>query len=239
MIAEPASRGQSAKAHPPTGVLAQLLHALNQPLTGLQCSIEVALASPRTVEQYVQRLREGLELTERMRALVETIREVANVDEGLELQSREIENRKFENQELENQELDTMDVNNTLREAADDLAPVAEMKGVHMGLNCSPPFSLVARGERRRTARTIFRLLESALSLADPGSLLQVETGGRPEGAWIRIRWQGEVAPRFSRPELGLLIAQAGWERDGAEWERKRTENVDTVTIRLPVFGGP
>ena len=62
------------------GPLAQLLHALNQPLTGLQCSMEVALASPRTVEQYAQGLREGLELTERMRALVEAIREVADVD---------------------------------------------------------------------------------------------------------------------------------------------------------------
>ena len=29
--------------------LGQLLHALNQPLTGLQCSMEVALAVPRTV----------------------------------------------------------------------------------------------------------------------------------------------------------------------------------------------
>jgi hypothetical protein len=41
----------------------QLLHGLNQPLTGLQCSMEVALAAPRTVEYYTQRLREGLELT--------------------------------------------------------------------------------------------------------------------------------------------------------------------------------
>src|SRR5271155_2287298 len=53
--------------------LGQLLHALNQPLTGLQCSMEVALAAPRTPEQYARGLREGLELTERMRTLVEAI----------------------------------------------------------------------------------------------------------------------------------------------------------------------
>jgi hypothetical protein len=55
-----------------------LLHALNQPLTGLQCSMEVALASPRPIEYHVPRLREGLDLTERMRSLVDAIREVAD-----------------------------------------------------------------------------------------------------------------------------------------------------------------
>jgi len=62
--------------------LAQLLHALNQPLTGLQCSMEVALGRPRTNEEYVQGLRQGLELTGRMRALVQAIREVAEVEEA-------------------------------------------------------------------------------------------------------------------------------------------------------------
>ncbi len=60
--------------------LERLLHGLNQPLTGLQCSMEVALASPRSVEYYVERLRDGLALTERMRALVEAMREVVDVE---------------------------------------------------------------------------------------------------------------------------------------------------------------
>src|SRR5258708_36391313 len=66
---ESASKGRSP--------MEQLLHGLNQPLTGLQCSMEVALASPRSVEYYVQGLRDGLALTERMRTLVEAMREVA------------------------------------------------------------------------------------------------------------------------------------------------------------------
>ena len=56
--------------------LAHLLHALNQPLTGLQCSLELALASPRRREEYVRTLREGLQLIERMRILVEGVREL-------------------------------------------------------------------------------------------------------------------------------------------------------------------
>jgi signal transduction histidine kinase len=201
--------------------LAVLLHALNQPLTGLQCSMEVALASPRTCEQYVQSLRQGLELTERMRALVEAIREVANAEEG--------KNRRPE----------TIELKDILREAFEDLAPVAETKSVDIVLDCVVPSSLAMRADRRSMASAVFRLLESALSLANPGSVLRIETGGTPAHAWIRVNWHGGIVPAFLRPELGLLIAQAGWERAGAEWERERTEDLETVAVRLPFSAQP
>src|SRR5579864_5175913 len=58
--------------------LAHLLHALNQPLTGLQCSLELASAGPRPTDVYVRTVKEGLELVSRMRVLVEAIRELAD-----------------------------------------------------------------------------------------------------------------------------------------------------------------
>lgn len=216
-------RGESEEPLPPMGALAQLLHALNQPLTGLQCALEVALARQRTVEQYVERLREGLELTERMRALVEAIRELANVEEDKHTYG----------------DSETIDLKIILRETVDELAPVAEIRGVALALECAAFSSLAVRAEPRSTRRTVFRLLESALTMAEPESSLQVETGGRPDGSWIRIRWQGGRAAMFSRPELGLLIAQAAWERHGAEWERERTGAMETVMIRLPGAGKP
>src|SRR5277367_1520624 len=72
-------------AHPEAkhrGALAYLLHALNQPLTGLQCSLELAVAGPRRPEQYVRTLQESLELTLRMRLLVEAIRELTDDQEA-------------------------------------------------------------------------------------------------------------------------------------------------------------
>jgi signal transduction histidine kinase len=196
--------------------LAQLLHGLNQPLTGLQCSMEVALASPRTPEQYVHGLREALELSARMRALVEAIREVADVEEE------------------KNEEPETIEWETLLREAVDGLAPVAEVKSVHITLDGCADSSLVLRAGRRKLAIVVFRLLESALSLAARGSALRIETGGASAGLWVRIRWHAGGPPSaFSRPELGLLVAQAGLERAGAEWERGRTENRETVTVRL------
>jgi hypothetical protein len=204
--------------------LEQLLHGLNQPLTGLQCSMEVALASVRTPEQYVQGLREGLELTERMRALVEAIREV--VEAGQEQEEKK--------EETETQE--TIELQSLLREAADGLGPVAEEKSVRVTLESAGPhpYPLSVRGERRRLGAVAFRFLESVLSLAARGSAVRIETGRELAEAWIRVRWHaGRPRAEFSRPELGLLVVQAGWERVGAEWVRERMENRETVTVRL------
>jgi signal transduction histidine kinase len=204
--------------------LERLLHGLNQPLTGLQCSMEVALASPRTPEQYVQGLREGLELTERMRALVEAMREVVDVESDT------------------SEEPETTELAALLREVADELNPVAEVKCVRITLDGSTACSVWVKAGRRRLSSLVFRMLESVLSAGDQRSAMQIETSGADvaadvttDRAWVRIRWHAEKRlGEFSRPELGLLVAQAGWEGVGAKWERKRTENRETVTIWLP-----
>jgi signal transduction histidine kinase len=214
--------------------LAQLLHALNQPLTGLQCSMEVALASPRTVEQYVQGLREGLELTERMRALVEAIREVADVDAA--------GSGKEPIQE-------TTELHSLLEEIAGDLAPVAESKGVWVAFDGSSTSTsgLMVKAKRPRLAGLMFRLIESAVSLADWGTALRIEIdrGLNPDTgpARIRIEWRTKKKSSrsaFSRSELGLLVVQAGLERLGAKWRRAPAAadgtpngDLEAVTIHL------
>ena len=224
MVPSPAQNPQPAASVPQKGarsVLAQLLHALNQPLTGLQCSMEVALATPRTAEQYARSLREGLELTERMRTLVEAIREVADVAAESDAP------------------METIELKTLLREVVDDLAPVAEGNSVRMTLDGSGASSLEVRAGRATMATTVFRLLESALSLAAVGADLRIAAGGSPPEAWIRLQWNGgRSRGAFSPSELGLLIAQAGWERVGAQWEREKMETLETVTIRLPAFSG-
>jgi signal transduction histidine kinase len=229
----------------------RLLHALNQPLTGLQCSLEVALAAPRTEEYYAARMREGLELTERMRALVETLREMASAGaENLETGPEK--------------EAETFELKSVLREVVDDLRPVAEAKSVGIALEGSA-VSTVAAGAvaiaikikikkgRRNFFSLAFRTLEAVLSLADEESGLRIElgggaadsAGGAAESAagkdqvWVRITWQSKSRPQeFCRAELGLLVAQAGWEGAGARWDRQRVENRETVTVRLPGVSG-
>jgi len=207
--------------------LAQLLHALNQPLTGLQCSMEVALAVPRTPEQYIRGLREGLELTERMRALVEAIREVADGEEERKEQHRENDNP------------DMTELKSVLQTILDDLAPVAEARSIRVTCEDSAGLSRVVRMGQQRAEVTMFRLLEAVMSLAVRESVVGIEMGGISGAAWIRVGWRPATATSaFSQPELGLLIAQASFERAGAAWERERRETLETVTIHLPGVSG-
>jgi hypothetical protein len=205
--------------------LAQLLHALNQPLTGLQCSMEVALASLRTPEQYVRGLREGLELTERMRALVGAIREVTDMEE---------ENRFAADRE----EGTAAEWSAMVRATLDDLEPVAEMKSVRVEFECDGATACASAAmAARRIETAVFHLLESALGAAALGSALRVQVGsdgaGQKNAAWMLARWQaGWPASKVWRAEIGLLVAQAGFERAGATWARERTGEMETVTVR-------
>jgi len=211
---QPANQSLSWERTP----LAHLLHALNQPLTGLQCSLELAVAGPRSREQYVHALREGLELTLRMRILVEAIRELAD------------------GQAEKPEPGETFRLDALLRETADDLRPVAETRKVHLQIAADAP--LPVRSGRRQLATLMFRALESSLSMTREGGEFQVIAEPERDHAVLRVSWTEAPPPQhspFSRSELGLLLAQVGWERAGAEWTRTRTADMQTCTIRLPL----
>lgn len=202
--------------------LAHLLHALNQPLTGLQCSLELAVASPRLSEQYVRTLREGLELTGRMRILVEAVRELVDLEAS--------------KQESESAEFEPLLLDALLRDAVADLLPVAESKRVQIKLRaCS---MLPVRGDRRRFATLLFRFLDSTLSLAREDSELRLEARPDHDQASLLASWEPGTPPEhspFSRQELGLLIAQAGWESAGAKWKQTQHDLRQSCTVLLPL----
>jgi len=196
--------------------LAHLLHALNQPLTGLQCSLELAVAQARRPDQYVHTLNESLELTLRMRLLVETIRELTD-------------DRRENPKECETLQLDAL-----LREVADDLRPVAAERDVHLVLALEPPLPVFR--ERSHLRQIIFRFLESALTLTRAGSDFHLTARHEPEHAVLDLSWSAAPSPAlspFSRAELGLLLARAAWENVGAQWTASQTENMQACTVRL------
>lgn len=208
---DPVQKGRSPLAH--------LLHALNQPLTGLQCSLELAVASPRTSEQYTHILRDGLELTARMRVLVEAIRELA------------------EGESQESEIIEILSLDRLLRQTAEDLLPVAETKRVQISL--SGNVVLPVRAGRQLLPPLIFRFLDSALSLTEAGGVLSIGTEQQQEEGLIVLSWnQAKRLPPyspFSRPELGLLIASAAWKRMGADCVSQHSEHVHKVTVRFPL----
>jgi signal transduction histidine kinase len=205
--------------------LAQLLHALNQPLTGLQCSMEVALAVPRTPEQYANGLRENLVLTERMRALVGAMREIVDIDEG--------------GADAALNTSQASDLEGVLREVVRDLEIVAEARNVRVELEFARGRSCYLNVERAQLGIAMMQILDSALSLAARGTVLKIQLGMEENAEagtkeiLLRVQWRPDGARfAFSRPELGLLIAQVRLERWGS-WERNSADGMEALTARL------
>lgn len=238
---QPAPRRAPAESLKDRGPLAHLLHALNQPLTGLQCSLELAVAGPRPVEHYMRTLHEGLELTARMRILVEAIRELADLHASARRPLRyDQKEEDKDKEEEEEEEMEILRFDELVRSTAEDLSPVAASRGVRVLLESRTP--LLVRGVRRDLSPLMFRFLESALSLAREGSEMQISASPATDSARLTVSWSAGLLPKhspFSQQELGLLIAQAGWERAGAQWARSPAETCDTCTVRIPLASPP
>ena len=195
--------------------LAHLLHALNQPLTGLQCSLELASSVPRSSDQQVRTMREGLALTARMRVLVEALRELVHSSEMPQAISR-------------------LQLEKELAECVDQLRPVAESRGV--GFRAISRDALPIAADRNRIATILLRTIGAALVLCREATDLQIEAGAKGDSAAVTISWSPGPTPEFSpfsRPELGLVIAQAAWESSGGHWVKLREENLYTCTLSM------
>lgn len=199
--------GSQQKPATRKSALARLLHALNQPLTGLQCSIELALALPARPEQYLQTFREALELANRMRMLVAAIRELIDMQESA-IRSGEV-----------------FGVHELLAETADEVRPIAASRQVGIGISCDPTVNVA--GDRRFFAGLIFRLMDSLISLAVAGSDIAISGQVCLGTVQVEFRWsqpQGQQTIELCPAEIGLLLVEAGCEQIGARFERRREE---------------
>ncbi|HTZ82432.1 MAG TPA: hypothetical protein VMB66_04535 [Candidatus Acidoferrales bacterium] len=195
--------------------MAYLLHALNQPLTALQCSMELAVGA-RPAKECVQVLRDGLEFVGRMRALVEALRELTDIEQ-------------------EQHDIESVPLEALLRNAAQDLSPVAQEKEVSIYISATDPMLVWA--ERRRLEAMLLRFLEAALSLATANSALRIAAERQEGRARLTFSWHprsGQPSP-FSHPELGILIVQAAWEHMGGHWTRLTRSGVETCLIEIPL----
>jgi signal transduction histidine kinase len=216
----PKARIEAADAQGPSqrkSALARLLHALNQPLTGLQCAMELALSTPRRPEQYIGTLREGVELTDRMRILVEAMREVIDIQES-EISSKQ-----------------AFGIHQLLVEVVNELRPIAESRQVRIGVACDPAIRVA--GERSFLIGIIFRLVDSVLSLAAGGS--EISIAGRVDGRefavelqWSRAEYERTV--ELCPADLGLLLVETGCQQIGGRVERGAGDR-NRCTIWLPL----
>jgi signal transduction histidine kinase len=222
--------------------LAYLLHALNQPLTGLQCSLELAAVGSRTSEQYLRTIREGLDLVGRMRLLVEALREIADITQDGLAQEGLAPGRSTRETSTTGKHVRTeaIALDTVVRGTVDDLRPVAESRALHIDVdgNSYPHLCLV----RKDISAALFRVLDSVLSLAAGRSILRVHLRARTEEAAVILEWTEEGGSSrlssFSAPDLGLLVARAAWLQAGGDWLAEVTQNKHTLTLSLPWVNG-
>jgi hypothetical protein len=196
-----------------------LLHALKQPLTALQCMLELSSSGSHSQERYLSTVAEALDLTARMRLLVEALQQLANMRESA----------------ITAQKAD-FPLGILIRDSLADLLPVAESRGIRVRV--LGDVGRMVSADRGLLARALFQLLESVISSAQEGSDLKL-LGVPEDGAlclilsWTPIN-SAEHASPSCRQEVGLLVAQHAFESAGAICNR---HNRCTYRICLPVAG--
>jgi hypothetical protein len=173
----------------------QLLHALNQPLSLLRCSLETILASPRDSEEYRESLRESLRLAEEISAWASGIRELLDAEA-----------------ECAKPECVRLDV--LIREAAEDLRGVANSLGQKFVL--LQPDPITVSGNARQLSKAIFYILEYAIDCMCPGSI-EILTTSSEDAIHLTVKGSsmarsveiehGSFKPDLP-PRLGFRIAR-------------------------------
>jgi heavy metal sensor kinase len=196
----------------------ELSHELKTPLAVLRGEIEVALKKSRTPEEYAAVLRSGLEEVNRLAGLSENLLTAARYDSStLTLEKAAV------------------DLGRLVREAAADMAVIAEEK--NLGLHVKAADGTVTRADPSRLRQLVLNLLDNALKYTPSGGAVSVAVVPEPGGARICVEDTGRgisardlphIFDRFYRVTekngaagfgLGLTIARAIAEAHGGRIE--------------------
>lgn len=224
-IATPESRSERQ------ALLADLFHALHQPLTTLQCALELAEHQPYSEDQYRNLVSDALEQVEQVAELVSGLRELFEAEDPGE-------SRK------------AVELGSYLQEAVEELLPVAESRQVKLALHYRALPSVMA--DPRRFRHALFHFIEGAIESAAPGSVVTLEAMVRGGQALLELTASREDDPSSSKPSetadsaalrekmkfvwwrLALAIAARSFEAVGGQVRMKDAGSELTVQVRLP-----
>jgi two-component system OmpR family sensor kinase len=157
-------------------------HELRTPLTILRSHAELALARPRSAEEYRDTIETCLRAATRMAGLVEGMLTLARVDAG--------------KLELSHQPLNFQRV---IEESVELLRPLATKKNITLTCQLAP---LKVSGDAGRLSQVITNLVTNAIKYNQPGGQVEVTLGLTPAGALLSVRDNGCGVPVEDRPHL-------------------------------------
>jgi len=214
MVPVPQESASSRKSQ----VMGWLLHALSQPLTGLQCALELASAKPMEAEHYRRVLRDGLDLVGRMRILVQGMQDLDRIQRDCPHGSGELP------------------LYSILQQTLADLMPVAETSRISLLLDCDPSLTIAAN--HAAFSQSIFRLIDSAISLSRSTANIYVRAQPAPQHLILSIQWEEIPAGEHETPSLAdisLLLAQGELESTGATCEVRPDGSRTTFIVQVPL----
>jgi len=153
---------------------ADLFHALNQPLTGLRCFLELAGLSQERPSAL--RLETAVAMAERAGRIAQYLRELVDAEYG-------------------GDHLELLNLTDYLREACTDFQPVAQAARVGFRFDPSDASSWV-RFEAARLREALFHLLEFAFSQTTPGGNVVIAALSRRGTATLQLQISpGDLSP--------------------------------------------
>lgn len=203
-------------------VLSDILHSLSQPLTALECGLEIALHRDRTAAQFRKRVESLLVTTQ---ILHQRLREIRALKDAAETGDR----------------CAPVALESLLTLLGEDFGPVAKQADIGVSVDCKP---VMVAGNAARLRNGFFHLLDFLLRECPSGGRVRVAAGPRKQGdAEIRFRVCGPqengAAPPARTPnraDISLRIAERTFLAAGGTMgtgQRPSGEIAGAVRLRL------
>jgi len=215
-------------------LIADLFHALNQPLTTLRCSLELTLVQPRTPEQNAETIKLALTQAEHASWVAAGLRELVSSDDPGE-------------------EREVLELEVCLQQVVLDLLPLAEAAGVYLSVRRSSACSVFF--EPLRLRRALFYLLEYALETVPRGATIKIEIceqvgeavlslaasspGNTAEPAMPGAAESSDGLEQQLSRRLQLAIARSLFEAAGGELRAESSQHAFVLEVKLPVTSFP
>jgi C4-dicarboxylate-specific signal transduction histidine kinase len=159
-------RRKTADRH---GFVSDDFHELSQPLTALQCSLELSLLRDQTSEDFRTSVEAALQNAKRLRQILLLLRELSEADDPGNISV-------------------PVELQQLLQDLQEDFLPVFESAGGRFDVSCS---SVQVRGNAAKLARAFFYLLQCLLRNSTHASLsIRVEQK-KERHVEIRMRLSG------------------------------------------------
>jgi His Kinase A (phospho-acceptor) domain len=163
--------GSAAEAAARRDFASNALHDLSQPLTALQCSLELALVRDQTIEEFRASVAAALHNAERLRRRLLLLRELSDAEDPGETSN-------------------PLALDQLLQQLREDMLPLFESAGRSFELTCA---SAQVAANEAKLARAFFYLLEFLLRCPSPSRSL-VMRGERKDRQQVEISITGCLA---------------------------------------------